>query len=107
MAIKILTDNEKQEIMDSIDIPTSAKDDALIMAYWYCGCYVGQCKWHGTKVYELDKCYTFFSTVENLSDFEDGSCVAICPKCKADLAQAADHIGSAHRIVQVGKDLVV
>ncbi len=85
---------------------TLNKNDTLIMADWYCGCYVGPPKWRGTEVYEPDECYTYFSTVEDLSDFEDEACVTVCPECKADLAQADDHICSAHRIVLIGDDLV-
>lgn len=98
--MRILTDRGK------IDITTLTKEDTLIIADWFCGCYVGPPKWHGTKVYEPDDCYTIFSTIENLSDFEDEACVAVCPSCKADLAQADDHMVCAHFYVLVGKDLI-
>ena len=59
---------------------------------WYYGMYVGPPKWQmfGDWVYEPGECGEQFETQEEMEDWGEESCAAVCPKCEAELTQTYD-----------------
>lgn len=57
---------------------------------WYCGYYVGEPKWQGLERYEPDECATEFDTEEDVDDWAEEICEAVCPSCGAELTQPWD-----------------
>lgn len=61
-----------------------------VVLRWYCGHYVGPCRWHGTDAYEPDECGTEFDTREDPEEVENEDASATCPKCGAELNMRDD-----------------
>lgn len=64
-----------------------------ITVNWGCGHYINAPYWQKADdwVYESDTCEAQFDTQECLTEWNEESCSATCPNCKADLWQSDGH----------------
>lgn len=64
---------------------------SVIKLHWYCGCFVGPSKWHGTEVYEPDECTAEGEIEVDPDDWIDGIVAINCTSCGAELTQCMGH----------------
>jgi hypothetical protein len=58
---------------------------------WYCGHFVGPCKWQNLDTFEPDECCAEGETEADLDDWECGVVMVKCSSCGAELWQEQDH----------------
>jgi len=80
--------------------PTSAginnvPENARVKVAWSCGLYIGAPYWKQGFDWTLepDECSEEFETIEDVQDWIDDCCMAICPKCGQELHQSDHALG--------------